>query len=74
MNVLPLLLGASLVLGVGFLVAFVWAVRSGQFDDTTTPAFRPFYDEDSKSEEKRKKADITTETTKVSEDSSPCSP
>ena len=29
-----------MVLAVLFLGAFIWAVRSGQFDDTTTPAMR----------------------------------
>jgi cbb3-type cytochrome oxidase maturation protein len=40
MSVIFLLLAASLGLGIGFLLAFVWAVRSGQMDDTVTPALR----------------------------------
>jgi cbb3-type cytochrome oxidase maturation protein len=30
---------------VGFLVAFVWAVRAGQFDDTATPPVRMLLDD-----------------------------
>ena len=40
MSVLYILVIASMVLAVVFLGAFIWAVRSGQFDDTTTPAMR----------------------------------
>lgn len=40
MSVLLILVLASMGLAVVFLGAFVWAVRSGQFDDTTTPAMR----------------------------------
>ena len=36
-----------LVLGVA-LWAFFWAVRSGQFDDMETPAWRILLDDDSK--------------------------
>jgi cbb3-type cytochrome oxidase maturation protein len=37
MNVLLLLIPLSLMLLVVMIVAFVWAVRSGQFDDLDTP-------------------------------------
>jgi cbb3-type cytochrome oxidase maturation protein len=40
MSVLVLLIAAGGTVASGFLVAFVWAVRSGQFDDTSTPAVR----------------------------------
>jgi cbb3-type cytochrome oxidase maturation protein len=40
MNVLVLLIFTSLVLGTSFLVAFIWAVRSGQYEDTCTPSMR----------------------------------
>ena len=45
MSVLVLLIVAGGVVAGGFLVAFVWAVRSGQFDDTFTPAVRMLLDE-----------------------------
>ena len=28
-----------------FLIAFIWAVRSGQFDDTYTPSIRILFDD-----------------------------
>ena len=37
MNILLLLIPLSLVLLVVMIAAFVWAVRSGQFDDLDTP-------------------------------------
>ncbi|MCO5044079.1 MAG: cbb3-type cytochrome oxidase assembly protein CcoS [Kiritimatiellae bacterium] len=40
MSVLFLLMGASFVLAVGFLLGFIWAVRRGQFEDTETPTLR----------------------------------
>jgi cbb3-type cytochrome oxidase maturation protein len=34
------LIGISLILGTAFLLAFFWAFRSGQFEDTYTPGMR----------------------------------
>lgn len=45
MSVIVLLIAAGGVVAVGFLGAFVWAVRSGQFDDTCTPAVRMLLDD-----------------------------
>ena len=44
MSVLILLIAAGGTVASGFLIAFVWAVRSGQFDDTCTPAVRMLFD------------------------------
>jgi len=49
MAVIFLLIAAGAVVAGGFLGAFVWAVRSGQFDDTTTPAVRVLLDEPGRS-------------------------
>jgi cbb3-type cytochrome oxidase maturation protein len=40
MNVIFLLIAASTIVALVFLGAFTWAVRSGQFDDDTSPAVR----------------------------------
>lgn len=40
MDVIIILLCFALIFAGGFVAAFVWAVRSGQFDDTLTPAAR----------------------------------
>ena len=39
-------MGASLIMGLGFLSFFVWAVKSGQFDDTGTPQLRVLADDE----------------------------
>ena len=47
MKVLLLLLLLSLGIASGFLVAFFWAIRSGQYDDDCTPGMRILLDDDS---------------------------
>ena len=46
MNIFYLLIGVSLFAALIFLGAFVWAVRSGQFEDTYTPSIRILFDDD----------------------------
>jgi cbb3-type cytochrome oxidase maturation protein len=46
MSVILILILASLTLATAFLTGFIWAVRSGQFDDTYTPSMRILTDED----------------------------
>ena len=46
MEILPLLIGISIVAVIAIAGVFVWAVRSGQFDDLDTPAVRILADED----------------------------
>lgn len=38
----------SVLLAGGFLLAFIWATKSGQFDDDYTPSVRVLFDEKSK--------------------------
>lgn len=45
MGVIVLLIVAGGAVAAGFLAAFAWAVRSGQYDDTCTPAVRVLLDE-----------------------------
>ena len=45
MNVLILMIPMALVLGFGFVLAFIWATNKGQFDDLETPAHRILNDE-----------------------------
>jgi cbb3-type cytochrome oxidase maturation protein len=40
MSVILLLIPLSVVIATVFLAAFIWAVRSGQFEDTCTPSMR----------------------------------
>jgi cbb3-type cytochrome oxidase maturation protein len=46
MLVIFLLIFISLLLATTFLTAFIWAVRSGQFEDTCTPSMRMLSDEE----------------------------
>jgi cbb3-type cytochrome oxidase maturation protein len=47
MNIFYLLIGVSLFVALIFLGAFIWAVRTGQFDDNETPSIRALFDDDS---------------------------
>jgi len=40
MSVILILILASLGIASTFLAGFIWAVRSGQFEDTVTPSMR----------------------------------
>ncbi len=46
MTVIYIVLPLALIVVAAAVVAYVWAARSGQFDDTTTPAIRPLIDDD----------------------------
>lgn len=50
MEVIFLLIAISVVAAVGFLAAFLWAVKNGQYDDDQTPAMRILFDEKQPSE------------------------
>ena len=49
MDVLPLLIGVSVIAAVVLAGVFAWAVRTGQFDDLDTPAVRILSDDDERS-------------------------
>jgi cbb3-type cytochrome oxidase maturation protein len=40
MTVLYFMIPMSLILGFGFVGAFIWSVAAGQWDDVETPAYR----------------------------------
>jgi cbb3-type cytochrome oxidase maturation protein len=44
MSVIFVLILASLVVAILFLGLFIWAVRSGQYDDDYTPSIRMLFD------------------------------
>ena len=51
MSVVVVLIGFSIVVAVGFLIAFLWAVRSGQYDDDVSPSIRMLFDNEVEDEE-----------------------
>jgi len=42
----------SFLLAIFFLVSFIWASKSGQFDDDITPGIRMLYDDEKPKENK----------------------
>ena len=46
MNIFYLLIGVSLLVALIFLGAFIWAVKTGQFDDNETPSIRILFDDE----------------------------
>jgi cbb3-type cytochrome oxidase maturation protein len=51
MKIIFLLILVSLLIAIGFLAAFFWAVKSGQYEDDYTPSIRILFDD--KNEKKR---------------------
>ncbi len=45
MSVLIILIGFSILIAGGFLVAFIWSVKKGQYDDDYTPSVRMLFDD-----------------------------
>lgn len=45
MSAIFILIAFSIVVAAGFLAAFLWAVRSGQYDDDYTPSVRMLLDD-----------------------------
>jgi len=52
MSVLFVLIIVSLIVAVGFLAAFIWSVKSGQYEDDYTPSVRILFDDNKQKENK----------------------
>lgn len=52
MSAIYIMVGASLLLAIGFLIAFIWSVRSNQYEDDYTPSVRMLFDNTTKQENK----------------------
>jgi len=52
--VIVLLIGVSLLVAIGFLIAFFIAVKKGQYKDTHTPAIRVLFDENNEEKKNEK--------------------
>jgi len=46
MEVIFILIGFSLLIALGFLASFIWATKTGQYDDNYTPSVRMLFDDD----------------------------
>jgi len=51
MSVILILISASLFIALGFLGAFIWSVKSGQYEDDYTPSVRMLFENDVKQKE-----------------------
>lgn len=45
MSIIVVLIIIGIVVAGGFLGGFIWAVKSGQYDDTYSPAIRMLFDD-----------------------------
>ena len=46
MSVIYLLISISIVIAIGFFIAFILAVKTGQYDDDYTPSVRMLFDDE----------------------------
>ena len=46
MSVIIILITVSVLVAGGFLLAFLWSVKSGQMDDDYTPSVRMLFDDE----------------------------
>ena len=54
MIIIVLLISISLIIAVGFLISFLWGMKSGQFDDLHSPSVRMLFENKVKTKEKEK--------------------
>jgi len=57
MSVIIILIIISVIVAVFFLGIFIWAVKTGQFDDTVSPAIRILFDDKKGGKPKEEKPD-----------------
>ena len=55
MSVIYLLISISIIIAIGFFIAFITAVKTGQYDDDYTPSVRMLFEDKPKEEKKSKK-------------------
>lgn len=54
MQIIVILIAISILLALIFLVSFLWATKSGQYEDTYGPAWRVLFDDSDESKNKKK--------------------
>jgi cbb3-type cytochrome oxidase maturation protein len=59
MSVVYLLISLSILMATCFLGAFLWAVRSGQYDDTSTPSMRVLMEDSDEKQARTKPGNIS---------------
>jgi cbb3-type cytochrome oxidase maturation protein len=61
MSVIYLLISISIIVAIGFFIAFILAVKTGQYDDDYTPSVRMLFDDELKKVENPKSIQTTKE-------------
>lgn len=56
-----MLIGFSLLVAIGFLVAFLWSVKSGQYSDTFTPSVRMLFEDEKPKKENKSVKELKEE-------------
>ncbi|MHA7943784.1 cbb3-type cytochrome oxidase assembly protein CcoS [Formosa sp. 3Alg 14/1] len=54
MSVIYILLGVSVIVALVFFIAFIFAVKNGQYDDSYTPSVRMLFEDELVSEKPKK--------------------
>lgn len=57
MTILFVLITASSIVAGTFLIAFIWSVKTGQFDDSYTPSVRALFDDTKPENSEKEKID-----------------
>lgn len=71
MSAIFIMIGASLLLAIGFLIAFIWSVKTNQYEDDYTPSVRMLFDNttiqknNQEINNQTKTTETTTKTTKT---------
>ncbi len=60
MEIIALLFPMTLLFGLGFLIAYIWAAKNGQYDDIVTPSHRILIDDESDQPE-QERSEIKTD-------------
>ncbi len=63
MSVIYLLLTLSILVALVFLIAFIYSVKKGQYDDSYTPSVRMLFDDELVKE--KKKTNLKTDTNTI---------
>lgn len=58
MSVIYILLAISILVALIFFVAFVFSVRSGQYEDAYTPSVRMLFEDELISDSKKEKSSV----------------
>ncbi|HEX8039289.1 MAG TPA: cbb3-type cytochrome oxidase assembly protein CcoS [Chryseosolibacter sp.] len=67
MNIIIILIAISLTLALVFLTIFFWCMKSGQYDDTYTPAVRMLFENKAPKEKNPGSSDVKGQSGRASE-------